>query len=72
VNHISDQRKHENIRPLSLPNKDEVTSSNLVSSSTKIRMALDLADFLIFIINFKRLYVNSWGHPKWKHRMERR
>jgi hypothetical protein len=52
--------------------KDEVTSSNLVSSSTKIRMALGLADFLIFIINFKGLYVNSWGNPKWKHRMERR
>jgi hypothetical protein len=33
--------------------KDEVTSSNLVSSSTKIRMALSIADFLIFIINFK-------------------
>ncbi|MFU0832174.1 MAG: hypothetical protein ACFWUC_04450 [Oscillospiraceae bacterium] len=21
---------------------------------------------------FVRLYVNSWGNPKWKHRMERR
>jgi hypothetical protein len=34
----------------SILGKDEVTSSNLVSSSTKIRMALGLADFFIFII----------------------